>query len=108
MMNKRTLLVWMTRLLVGLALLKPAHADQINLTFNSSFNTTQLQNQGPFELAFLLTDGSGTNDRNTTVSISNFQFGSGGAGGSVTPDSTGGFSGNLVAGASVFDSSFFN
>jgi hypothetical protein len=71
-------------------------------------DTAALQNRGVFEMAFLLTDGSGAGDHNTTVGLTNFQFGVGGAGGNVTSDSTGGFGGNLAAGASLTDSSFFN
>lgn len=92
----------------ALVLQAPAHADQIDLSFNASFDTAALQNQGQFELAFLLTDGSGTGDHNTTITISNFQFGTGGTGGGVTSDSEGGFSGNLSTGVTLIDSSFFN
>jgi hypothetical protein len=85
-----------------------AFADSIDTTINVSVNTSALLGQGTFELALLLTDGSGTGDQNTNISLTGFNFGAGGSGGAVTGDSTGGFSGSLSSGATLFDSSFFN
>jgi hypothetical protein len=106
---RKHLSIWSTVLIAVLALLsQTAKADSINTTLNLSFGTAALQGQGAFEMAFLLTDGSGAGDQNTTIQLTNFQFGAGGFGGGVTTDSTGGFAGNLAAGASLIDSSFFN
>jgi hypothetical protein len=104
-MKTGTLRLWVWGL-VGL--FAGTASAQVNITINPTFDTTELQNKGPFELAFVLTDGSGTNDQNSMIGISNFTFGLGGMSGSVTSDSTGGFSGNLTAGVSLVDSSFFN
>jgi len=75
-------------LLAGLALfgqLKCAYADQINLSFAPTFDTSTLINQGSFDLAFVLTDGSGAGDQNTTVTLANFNFGVGGNGSISSP-----------------------
>jgi len=63
---------------------------------------------GPFELAFILTDGSGTSDANNTITLSNFAFGGGSAGATDNTLSGGGESGSLLSGVSLIDSSFFN
>ncbi len=64
---------------------------------------------GSFELAFILTDGSGTGDANNTVTLGDFAFGIGGSAGAVDVTlSTGGVSGDLAAGASLTDSAFLN
>ncbi|HEY3839608.1 MAG TPA: PEP-CTERM sorting domain-containing protein [Bryobacteraceae bacterium] len=83
-------------------------ASAIDTTFNVSFDTTSLEGAGPFELAFLLTDGNGVGDGNTTVTLNNFQFGFGGSAGSQTLDSTGGVSGSLAASVTLTDTTFFN
>jgi hypothetical protein len=82
-------------------------ANASSITGSVSLNTSILS--GPFELAFILTDGSGTGDANNAVTLSNFVFGVGGSPGAVDPSlSLGGESGNLVSGVSLFDSSFLN
>jgi hypothetical protein len=90
---------------VGASLL---FASAIDTTFDVNFDTSTLEGAGPLELAFLLTDGSGLGDGNTTVTLNNFAFGAGGSTGSVTPDSTGGVSGDLATGITLTDTSFFN
>lgn len=62
--------------------------------------------EGPFSIAMLFTDGSGTGDGNNTVTLSNFAFG----GGSAGPVSllVGGASGDLTSSVSLSDTSFFN
>ena len=60
----------------------------------------------PFEIAFVLTDGSGSNDGKTTVTLDNFAFG-GGSGGDVDATlTTGDVNGSLDTGMSLRDSSF--
>jgi len=83
----------------------PAHAGLI--TGSVSLDTSALS--GSFELAFIFTDGSGTDDANNTVTLSNFLFGVGGSAGTVdTALSTGGVSGDLTSGVSLVDSAFLN
>jgi hypothetical protein len=83
---------------------RAAHASLITGTV--SLDTSGLA--GPFELAFILTDGSGGGDGNNTVTLSNFLFGGGSAGAVDALLSFGGASGNLISGASLVDSSFAN
>jgi hypothetical protein len=97
MTKKRKLIIW-SAALAGLVLFwqpRSAYADQINLSFTPSFDTSTLTNQGSFDLAFVLTDGSGVGDQNTTVTLSNFNFGAGGSG-SMSPLTT------------ISDTTFFN
>jgi PEP-CTERM motif len=99
MTKKRKLIIW-SAALTGLVLFwqpRSAHADQINLSFTPSFDTSTLTNQGPFDLAFVLTDGSGgsVGDQNTTVTLSNFNFGAGG-------------SGSISTLTTISDTTFFN
>jgi hypothetical protein len=96
-MSKRNLPIWIA-VLAALALFwqpRPAYADQINLSFSPSFDTSTLTNQGPFDLAFVLTDGSGVGDQNTMVTLSNFNFGVGG-------------SGTISSLTTISDTTFFN
>ena len=95
-MNKRNLPIWIAAL-AALAFFwqpRPAYADQINLSFSPSFDTSTLTNQGPFDLAFVLTDGSGVGDQNTMVTLSNFNFGAGGSG--------------SISSLTISDTTFFN
>lgn len=59
---------------------------------------------GPYHIEFQLVDGDGIT--NSSVTVTNFSFGAGGATGSPTLD--GGASGDLVTGVNLADSSFFN
>src|SRR5258706_13807897 len=91
-------------LMLALAQQRPAHA---NITGSVNLDTSGLS--GSFELAFILTDGSGAGDANNTVTPSNFLFGAGGSGGAVDALlSTGGFSGDFTSGVSLVDSAFLN
>lgn len=83
---------------------RPAHAD---VTGTVSLDTSALS--GPFELAFIFIDGSGTADANNTVTLTNFLFGVGGSAGSVdTLLSTGGESGDFGSSVLLTDSAFLN
>ena len=82
-----------------------------NIVTTVTLDTSALigSSAGPFEVAFVFSDGNGTGDGNNTVTLSNFLFGVGGSAGSVdTSLSTGGVSGDLSSGASLVDSSFLN
>jgi hypothetical protein len=73
-----------------------------------SIDTSSLEGQGTFTLAFVLNDGSGAGDANTTVTINDFMFG---ATGTATTDPTtvvGGATGDLFSAVSLIDNSFFN
>jgi len=83
---------------------RPAHAD---VTGTVSIDTSALF--GPFELAFIFIDGSGTGDANNTVTLGNFLFGVGGSAGGVdTLLSTGGESGDFSSSVLLTDSAFLN
>jgi hypothetical protein len=61
-----------------------ARADGVDavVTFNTSALTSLPGSSGgPFELALVFTDGSGTGDGNNTITLSDFNLG----GGAVTP-----------------------
>ena len=60
----------------------------------------------PFEIAFVLTDGSGGEDGNTTVTLDDFAFGGGSAGTVDAAFTTGDVSGSLDTGLSLRDSAF--
>lgn len=76
--------------------------------YNVSVDTTFLIGNlsGPFTMAFQLTDGSGVGDGNNTVTIDNFDFGSGGPDGS--PNYVGGASGDTATSIILTDTEFFN
>jgi PEP-CTERM motif len=82
-----------------------AYADSV--TYNVSLDTTALLGSpaGPFSLTFALADGSGTGDGNNAATLSNFQFGSGGATGS--PLLSGGAAGDLSSSVLLTDSDPF-
>ncbi|HEY6826370.1 MAG TPA: hypothetical protein VI259_05915 [Gemmatimonadaceae bacterium] len=73
-------------------------------TGSVQLDTSLLAN--PFEIAFVLTDGSGTDDGNTTVTLDNFAFGGGSAGAVDATLTSGDVSGTLGSGFSMRDSSF--
>src|SRR6266478_5021878 len=105
---KRTRLAILATVVLALAMAtsqRPAHAGLISGSV--SLDTSSLS--GPFELDFILSDGSGTGDANNTVTLSNFLFGAGGAAGVVDSLlSTGGVSGDLTSSVSIVDSAFLN
>jgi hypothetical protein len=89
-------------MLLALAFSRPARADAI---FNVTLDTAALTASGdPFAMFFQLTDGNGVNDN--TVTLRDFTLG----GGALVPGTTlldGGASGDLAAGVTLTDSSFF-
>jgi hypothetical protein len=84
------------------------HIAKANIMVPAAFDTSSLvaNPAGPFSLAFVLTDGSGSGDGNNSVTLSNFAFG-GGSGGPVTL-TAGGATGDPASGVLLTDSSFFN
>ena len=87
---------------------QPAYPNIISGSFSLDTSALPSSPLGPFSLAFVLIDGSGTGDGNNSVTLSGFSFG-GGSAGIVDPVlSTGGQSGNMISGVSLVDSSFLN
>jgi hypothetical protein len=81
-------------------------ADEITFSI-APWNTSPLQSGGgPYALAFQLTDGSGTGDGNTTVTINNFNLGTGGSPGAALgpPFTFGNAAGNLSSSVVLTDS----
>jgi len=77
------------------------------ITTTFSLNTSGIEGMGTFYLAFQLADGSGTGDANNTVTLYDFNFGTGSAAGS--PMLYGGASGDIASVLSLTDSDpFFN
>ena len=83
-------------------------AARADISFHVDIDTSILQGNagGPYQLAFQLVDGSGSNDANNSAVLSGFNF----AGGAVSapPSLSGGAAGNLATSATLTDSSFFN
>ena len=79
------------------------------VAFNVSMNTAPLVGDpaAPFSLEYQFNDGSGTNDGNNSVTLDNFNFGSGG-GPVGAPSTTGGVTGDLGTTITLNDTSFFN
>lgn len=92
-----------TRILV--LLLLAGAISRADVLYNVTLNTGALP-AGNYSLFFQLTDGSGTNDANNTVMLSNFGF----AGGSALapPQLYGGAAGDLSSSVTLIDNSFFN
>ena len=94
-------------LMLALAQQRPALAGTVFFNGSVSLDTSALS--GPFELVFVLTDGSGFGDANNLVVLNDFAFGTGGgAGGVDTFLSTGGASGDMTTGVALADTAFFN
>jgi len=84
-------------------------ASAAAINYNINLNTAPLiaHAAGPFSLNFQLTDGSGTNDANNTVTLSGFQFGTGGSA-VGSPTRVGGATGTLGSTVTLTDSAFLN
>jgi hypothetical protein len=91
--------------LIAAAMLPLASA---NVLYNVSIDTAPLISNaaGPFSLDFQFNDGSGSDDGNNTVTLSNFSFGSGAPTGS--PSISGTVVGDLMSSLSLTDGTFFN
>lgn len=84
---------------------RSAFADEI---LNVSVSTSSLPATLGSEVVFELNDGSGFGDANNTATLSGFSLGGGLAGTVDAVNSMGGYSGNLVSGVALTDSSFTN
>jgi hypothetical protein len=102
-MNMRKLTLYIAVLLSMMLLSGFAAAD----TFNVVVNTSSLPAAQPFTLDFYLNAGSGGNDSNTSVSISNFDLGGGSLVGAPTLFG-GGATGDVTSGIGLTDSDAFN
>ena len=87
--------------LAGLVVSAPPAAAVPLTMYQVSLDTSAL-GAGVFGLDVQLTDGSGTDDGNSTVTLSNVNFGGGSAIGA--PTLAGGATGDVIAGASLTDS----
>jgi hypothetical protein len=67
-----------TVLFAILALFGTSLASHAGVAYTVSLDTTALVGLGPFGLAFQFADGTGTGDGNNVVTLSDFQFGTGG------------------------------
>lgn len=79
-----------------------------NVIYHVSLNTTPLMSSlsGPFAVDFQFVDGSGIGDSNNSVTVDNFNFGSGGPSG--VPLIIGSATGDLGTGITLTDAEFFN
>jgi hypothetical protein len=95
---------WILALLLAGATAEPARSS---VAYNVVLDTSSLAAAPDgYSLFFQLNDGSGSNDANNTVTLSNFAFGSGGAMG--LPQVSGGASGDFYSTVTLTDSDFFN
>ena len=102
---KRTTILFVTA--AAMVVVSP-HVATADLLLTETFDTSPLLTSpaAPFSLAFVLTDGGGSGDRNNTAMLSNFAFGGGSAGAVFL--TLGGATGDLLSGVTLTDSSFFN
>ncbi len=94
-------------ILLALTMVTAAQA-QAPVTYWASLDTSPLISHpaGPFSVAFQLADGSGTNDGNNAVVVSNFRFAGGSPSG--TPVVAGSAFGSLASTVSLTDSGIVN
>jgi hypothetical protein len=77
-----------------------------NVVYTVSLDTSAISGAADYALGFSFQDGSLTGDNNNTVTLSNFAFGGGSAGGS--PVLVGGASGDISSTATLSDTDFSN
>ena len=79
-----------------------------NVVTTETFDTSALVGNpaGPFSVALVFIDGSGTGDGNNMITLSSFSFGGGSAG--AVSSLVGGVIGDLTSSVSLSDTSFFN
>lgn len=86
-----------------------ASTAQANVMYTVSLDTSAINGVAGYALAFQFNDGSGLADSNNTVTLSNFSFGGGSAGGCpLHCVATGGASGDMSSTLTFIDSDFFN
>ncbi|MFO1433783.1 MAG: NF038129 family PEP-CTERM protein [Candidatus Competibacteraceae bacterium] len=108
-MRKTHHFLLITTLLLSGWIFNPLPLAQAGQLYSVSLNTLPLvgNSAGPFYVEFQLNDGSGIGDGNNTVTLSDFQFGSGG-GAAGNPVTEGSATGSLTTGVVLTDSEFFN
>jgi hypothetical protein len=79
-----------------------------NAIVNVTVNTSGLLAQPGSEVVFVLTDGSGANDANNLVMLTDVSLGGGTAGAIDALNTQGGATGDLGSGVTLTDSSFLN
>jgi hypothetical protein len=96
-------------LATALVIVLSASAAQAQSVYTVTLNTSSLAGHGNFRLDLQLIDGSGLSAdlNNNTVTLSNFNFGTGGAS-LANGVPTNGAIGNLATGVTLQDSAFFN
>lgn len=79
-----------------------------DMIYNVSLDTAPLvgHTAGPFYVELSFTDGSGVDDANNTITVSNISFGGGSALGSAL--GVGGASGSLESGVTIIDNTFLS
>jgi hypothetical protein len=92
-----------TVLFAILALFGASLASHAGVAYTVSLDTSALVGLGPFGLAFQFADGSGTVDGNNAVTLSDFQFGTGGPLGSPFTFTGVGESGSLSTTVTMID-----
>jgi hypothetical protein len=108
-MRKTHHFLLLTSLLLSGWMFNPLPLAQASQLYSVSLDTSPLirHSARPFYLEFQLNDGSGTGDGNNTVTLSNFQFGSGGSA-ADNPVKEGDATGSLTTGVEITDNDFFN
>lgn len=101
MYTRRLLAAWAFP--IALAVASAVHA---NVVYTVSLNTSAISGAAEYALAFSFQDGSGIGDNNNTVTLSDFAFGGGSAGGS--PVLSGGASGDIGSSVTLSDTDFSN
>jgi hypothetical protein len=84
------------------------HRASANAIVDVTVNTSGLLAQPGSEVVLVLTDGSGANDANNLVTLTDFSLGGGTAGAIDALNTQGGVTGNLGSGLTLTDSSFLN
>jgi hypothetical protein len=85
-----------------------SHVALTDEVMSTTINTSSLPVTPGSEVVFELNDGSGLGDANNKATLSSFSLGGGLAGAVDAVNSMGGYSGNLVSGVALTDSSFTN
>lgn len=108
-MRKTHHFLLITSLLLSGWMFSPLPLAQASQLYSVILNTSPLIGHSAelFYLEFQLNDGSGAGDGNNTVTLSDFQFGSGGSAAN-NPETEGGATGSLTTGVMITDKDFFS
>src|SRR5579872_2428896 len=99
--NRLSIITFLLALVLGLCTAPACRAQSFHVLFDTSGLAGAAG--GPFSLDFQLTDGSGTGDGNTIVTLADFT----GAALIGSPATTGGVAGALPGVMTMMDSAFF-